>query len=119
MRTVLMATALLLGLVGGCTMEDSHRPYFHDDSKDLPEFSAARLGQPFDDASISEVLSPEEREALSMSEFADMFAPPENDGGERPAPRGQSTGDKIAGASMSLIGVGITLGAMAAPYLLF
>jgi hypothetical protein len=114
--------ALLLVVVAGCQVEDHHRPYFHDDTNDLPEFSAMHLGQPFEDQSVTDILSPDERAALVHSDFSEVVGASDDDltsPHSLEPPKQPNAGDKAAGIGMSLLGVGITLGAMAAPYLLF
>ena len=120
MRTWLMMTLVVVALVVGCAMQDKHRPYFHDEGKYPDAFSATYMGQDFDERSVVDFLSPAEREALRKtdwqmaSEHADEFDQSSTGLGAPP-----STGDKVAGTTMSVIGMGIALGAMAAPFLLY
>ena len=122
---------VLVGLLGvtvvaGCGMEDKHRPFFHDPNAEAPELSAARLGDGFDDDSAADFLRPEEREAvrragitdIHLSEAEDGSAPriPEPATPKGPIGRAFDTAGKIG---VALLGVGLTLGAAVAPFLLF
>lgn len=121
MRTWLGMLVVVGALVGGCGMQDKHRAYFHDEESSRPEFAATHLGQNFDERSVTDFLSPEERQALAMTDWGPRGAfDTGRVSGEPPPPDAdQSTGDKIAGTTMTLLGLGITLGAMVAPYLLY
>ena len=47
--------AAIVIVVAACGV-DQHRPYFHDDAADTPEFSATRLGDPPEEDSVAKVL---------------------------------------------------------------
>ena len=118
MRTWLVVKVAMVALLVSCAVPDKHRAYFHDDTKYPDAFSATHLGQDFDERSVTDLLSPGEREALQKTDwqlssdradaadFASLGAEP-------------STGDKVAGTTMTVVGMAITVGAMVAPYLLF
>ena len=123
MRTWVMwkMAVVVVALVMGCSVPDKHRAYFHDDTKFPEAFSAAHIGQDFEERSVVDLLSPDERGAMRRTDWnwasrdtADGNDPAIAEPGAEP-----STSDKIAGTTMSLIGMGITLGAIAAPYLLY
>jgi hypothetical protein len=108
---------------------DSHRPGFHDDSEDLPAFSAARLGDPFGEGSALDFLEPEEREAVERSGMTGLnFRDDDPAAGSEAEPpdgadpdRRQDEGmlDKASKVGVALLSVGISLGAAAAPFFLF
>jgi hypothetical protein len=124
MRLVVVAVGMAL-LVGACSamqdMEDKR-------AKRDQEFSAGRLDGKFGaDDPIVHMLSPEERNALDHAGLmAEPLPPDEADAAAagadddtdidgRPKTKAQKAGDVM----MSVLTVGITLGMMAAPYLLF
>lgn len=112
---------LVVVLAVGCSVpQDNHRAYFHDDNRYPAEFSASHLGQDFDDSSVTELLSPAERNALTDTEWHRVGREPAGRGSDAFAELGKepTTGDKVAGTTMTLIGLGITVGAMVAPYFL-
>jgi hypothetical protein len=128
-----MKAGRLLGWVGGlfgsmllvaaCGI-DQHRPFFHGDDDETPEFSAARLGDPFDADSVTDFLAPEEREAVMRSGMTGLRLHDANDSGAaRPEPEPKSrigrALDTAGKVGVSLLGVGVTLGAAAAPFLMF
>ena len=114
--------AAVATLVAACAM-DQHRPYFHDEDKDTPEFSAARLGDPIDEDSVADFLKPDERNAVRRSgmtgirvdepkaELDEPAKPPQG-----PVAHALDTAGKVG---VSLLGVGLTIGAAVAPFLLF
>lgn len=119
---------LVVGLVVGCGAMDTHRPLFHEEDDDLPAFSAARLGDRFDEDSAADFLDPSEREALKRSQMGQRPSREERladrqsklDDPQRPPQSGFGHAlDEAGKASLSLFGVGLTLAAAAAPYLLF
>lgn len=124
MRTWLLVKVVIVGLIVGCAgVEDKHRAYFHDDSKYPSGFSASHLGQDFDERGVVDLLSPEERRAMAKTDWswgsrerdvANDFDPSGAELGAEP-----SSSDKFAGATMSVLGMAITLGAMAAPFFLY
>lgn len=112
---------LVVVLTVGCAMqEDKHRAYFHDENKYPAEFSASHLGQDFGDSSVTDLLSPAERQALKGTEWHRVGRDEVGRGDEAFPKLGEepSSSDKVAGATMTLIGLGITVGAMVAPYFL-
>jgi hypothetical protein len=125
MRALAVVKVAAVALVIGCTMHDKHRAYFHDDSKYPEAFSATHLGQGFDESSVVDFLSPAERAALHKTDWhmaaRDSLAESAAAGDLGvTAPGGEpSTGDKIAGATMSVLGMGITVGAIVAPFFLY
>ena len=126
MRTTLVVVALGLLLAAACGTEKS-RVKEPDDG-----FTAARLdGRYDDDDRIVKMLSPEQRDALDragmmrhsavddaagdgeLAEGDEVAADEEGEDAEH------TTGEKVTGTMMSLLAVGVTLGMMVAPYLLF
>ncbi len=104
---------------------ETHRPAFHRDEDDMPEFSASRLGDPMDEGSVADFLTPEEREAVrhsGMAEDVDLdahdaaAAPPR----EPDAPKGAfaRAADKAGKVGVVMLGLGMTFGAMVAPLFL-
>jgi hypothetical protein len=121
MRLVVVAVGVAL-LVGACGAMDEKR------AKRDHEFSAGRLDGKFgSDDAIVHMLSPEERNALDHAGLmAEPLPPDEADAAAagadddtdidgRPKTKAQKAGDVM----MSVLTVGVTLGMMAAPYLLF
>jgi hypothetical protein len=121
MRTALVAVGLAVMMAGGCAAEKNR-------AEKEEKISAARLGGKFrHDDPLVKMLSPDERAALDRAgmlaprpegeELAgdpdSMDADPTTDGEEK------STADKAGDVMMSVLSVGVTLGMMAAPYLLF
>ncbi len=129
-----VVTVAVASLVG-CALEDSHRPVFHDESKDNPELSAGRIGEPWEQSDISQFLNPQERAALARSGAHDLTLSPEEsaDGTvrwvvQRPteaeadtAPVKEDEGmlDKAGRVGVVVFGVGLSVAAAVAPYLLF
>ena len=120
MRMAMVAVVLALAVAGGCAAEKKR-------VEQEDRISAARLGGKFrHDDPLVKMLSPEERVALDR---AGMLAPvPEGEElGEGEDGAGmasaddeeKSTADQAGDVMMSVLTVGITLGMMAAPYLLF
>jgi len=113
--------------VGGCAAQDQHRPFFHDDDKDMQEFSGARLGDSWEDDSVADFLRPEERAALRESGTAALRADdldePDSEASEAvpDESKGGITGalDKAGKVAVSALGVGISIGMVVAPYFLF
>ena len=122
MRFALAAVAVMVALVagGGCAAETKR-------VADEDRLSAGRLDGRFrhDDPLVA-MLSPREREA--MQRVGMLAEPPElaegevdldGDGIADPPVEEQSGMDQAGDVMMSVLSVGITLGMMAAPYLLF
>jgi hypothetical protein len=121
------------GWIGGaCSNVDMHRPFFHDAASESPTLSRARLGESFDEASATEFLSAEERAALVRSGYSaddsillaehpedELLTDREAEAAAKPQGPVKRMLDKTAKVSIVVLSVGMTLGAMAAPYLLF
>lgn len=114
-----------LALVGACGIEDPHhRAAFHDDSVSSPEFDAMGIGDPFGQDSAADFLTPEERDAVRRSgmtgvhadEPAARMSKEEQDQAKSGAAR---TADKAGKVGVALLSVGMTLGAVVAPFFLF
>jgi len=116
--------------LGGCAAQDQHRPFFHDDEKDIPEFSHSRLGDSWEDDSVAEFLRPEERAALRRSGTSglradDLDQPEEEADADDALPEEPQGGpvsralDKAGKVAVSALGVGISVGMIVAPYFLF
>jgi hypothetical protein len=115
-----VAGLVMFGLVGGISAFAQR----HEDDEALPEFSAERLEDPEHD-SILDMLEPEEREAVTrsgMSLGSEPGASPEGPQGpfgpETRQQQGRSEGtlDKIGKISVSVLGVALSLAAVAAPF---
>jgi hypothetical protein len=129
-RGVMVLGALALA---ACGYEDRHRAFFHDDSKDRPEFSAVHLGDGFEDDSAADFLNPTEKEAVEKSRVSDskLEMEPGPDGSLRLVPAKEPAAaarepqqeegflDRAGKVSVSVLGVGLSLAAAAAPFLLF
>ena len=122
MRLALVAVVLAMVVAGGCA-EDQKR------IEREKEFSAARLNGKFQhDDPLVQMLAPSEREAmvragmLEVPEDGDLEgavadAAAAKEGEEDDA--NKSTMDKAGDVMMSVLTVSLSLGMMAAPYLLF
>ena len=113
-----MVVLVAAGLgVAACGL-DKPEPWLGDDTPD--EFSAASLGK---SPVTADMLTPAEREALARDRgkpvlFGDEELASEG-GSEDPRP-GEEDGEEKAGKlALSLLTVGLSLAAAAAPYLLF
>jgi hypothetical protein len=98
---------------------------FHDESRDLPAFSAARLGDPFEEGSAIDFLEPDEQEAvrrLDGSELAladeGQATPEELREATRPQGGMARALDTAGKLGVVLLGVGLTLAAVVAPFFL-
>ena len=116
--------AAIVIVVAACGV-DQHRPYFHDDAADTPEFSATRLGDPPEEDSVAKFLNDDEREAVRRSGMTGirvddpktaLDAVPSEDPPKGPV---GSAMDKAGKVGVSVLGVGLSLAAAAAPFLLF
>ena len=112
----MVAVVLALAMAGGCAAEKQR-------VEKEEKISAARIGGKFrHDDPLVQMLSPEERGALDR---AGMMAPvPEGeelaDADEAGASEDEKSSMDTAGdVMMSVLSVSVTLGMMAAPYLLF
>lgn len=126
MRTSFAVVALVLVAAGGCGMDQKRI----EDEREQ-RFSAARLGGRFHpEDPLVLMLSPGEREAMRRAGMINEDQPPTLDGegdlaeGDDPSsPLGGETEksgmDKAGDVMMSVLTVSLTLGMMAAPYLLF
>jgi hypothetical protein len=118
MRSILVVVGLALAL-GGCAAEEQRE-------KDEKAFAATRLNGKFRESDpIVQMLSPNERAAMANQGLIDDSEPELGPDGEpldaeladgKPP---KSKMDKAGDAMMSVLTVGVTLGMMAAPYLLF
>jgi hypothetical protein len=116
-----VAGLVVFGLVGGASVFGEQR----EDDEALPEFSAERLGDLEEHDSILDMLEPEEREAVErsgMSLGSEPGASPEGTQGpfgpETRQQQGRSEGtlDKIGKIGVSVLGVALSLAAVAAPF---
>jgi hypothetical protein len=115
-----VVVAVVLG-VGACGPE-THRPFFHDDTEDIPEFSAARLGDPWGEGSAADLLGPDEKDAVRRAGMPVREGPsPSAEARAEQEPMGEveSTADKAGKASVALLSVGVTLGMLVAPFFAF
>jgi hypothetical protein len=121
---LLVAVVVALVTAGGCA-EDKRRV------EREKEFSAARLGGKFQvDDPLVRMLSPDERQAMVRAGMLDVpedgdlegavaAAEADADGDGESDLEEKSGMDKAGDVMMSVLTVSITLGMMAAPYLLF
>jgi len=115
---VALVLAGLLGLGGAFALADSG-----DDDEDADEFSASHLGDGMGEGSLWEMLTPEEKAAAEKSgvpwldgEKATAKANASSDG------ESSSTSkklDKAGKVGFSILAVGLSLAAAAAPFLMF
>jgi len=123
MRGAVAAVVTAAVLVVGACGPETHRPFFHDETEDTPEFSAARLGDPFEEGSAADLLGPDERDAVRRAGLPVRDLPPTPEEDARPAKEqpgsvGQAA-DTAGKASIALLSVGLTLGMMVAPFFAF
>jgi hypothetical protein len=118
MRSFFVVVGLAL-VMGGCAAEEQR-------AKEEKAFAASRLNGKFrSQDQIVQMLAPGERQALHNAGMLDESEPelgPDGeplDGTQEADADGKSNMDKAGDAMMSVLTVGITLGMMAAPYLLF
>jgi hypothetical protein len=122
---VLAVAAIVVGgWLGACGMDQKHKPFFHQDDEDGPAYSS-KLGDPLDEDSVAALLTPDEREAVERSGMKVRHESDQDESSDPSSrPKGyadseDSTADKAGKLSMALLTVGITLGAMAAPFFMF
>jgi hypothetical protein len=121
MRIALMAVVVAVAVVAGCAAEKQR-------VEREEKISAARLGGKFhyDDPLVA-MLTPSEREALVRAGMMDerpegepAYGEDQGEGDETASTdEEKSTMDKAGDMMMSVLAVSVTLGMMAAPYLLF
>ena len=122
MRGAVAAMVAVVVLAVGACGPETHRPFFHEDSEDMPEFSAARLGDPWSEGSAADLLGPDEKDAVRRAGMPvrDGASPSaEARAAEEPMNGVESTADKAGKASVALLSVGLTLGALVAPFFMF
>lgn len=122
MRGAVAAVVAVVILALGACRPETHRPFFHDDAEDMPEFSAARLGDPWAEGSAADLLGPDEKEALRRSgkPVRDGLSPSaEARANQEPMSDAESTADTAGKASIAVLSVGLTLGALVAPFFMF
>src|SRR5262249_36849624 len=115
--------AIVVGgwLCGACGMDQSHKPFFHDEDEDTPGYSS-NLADPLDEDSVVALLTPDEREAIEHAgmKLKDDRDPETSAPSERPQGMdGETRADKAGKLTLALLTVGITLGTMAAPFFMF
>jgi hypothetical protein len=120
------ARLLVVGVVvalGACASEKERRPLFHDPETDSAGFSKVRIGDSWEGGSAADFLTAEERAALDRSGMAalraDLLDPEVTDLSEEEEAAEESSLDRAGKMSMSVLAVGLTLGAAIAPYFLF
>jgi hypothetical protein len=110
-----------LVVVGGCSTSLWKSDF---DRENLPEISAADLGVPERPTPAYRHLSPEEIEALERAGIATHY-PDDRAVGDPDAEEdpegfpGETDEDKTGKAIVSVLTVGVTLGALAAPFFMF
>jgi len=121
LRLAVMAVGALLISVGGCSTTMWESDF---DRKNMGEISAADLGVPERPTPAYPHLSPEEIEALERAGI-DTHYPDDRAVGDETAEtddegfRGETDEDKTGKAIVSILSVGVTLGALAAPFFMF
>lgn len=110
LAVVAVAAVVVALLAAACGMDQRSKK-----DEPTPTFSASRLGMPT--TSMWETLTPEQRDALKGSEMYEEF-PAEEVAVEEEDVDG-TTMEKVESVSVSLLSIGVTLGAMAAPFLMF
>lgn len=117
----MVAVGAVLMVVGGCSAKWLESDFDRDN---LPEISAADLGVPERPTPAYRHLSPEEIEALERAGI-DTHYPDDRAVGDPDAEAdpegfpGETGEDKTGKAIVSVLTVGVTLGALAAPFFLF
>jgi hypothetical protein len=124
MRMLLLAAVVAVMVAEGCGLgAEKERQRVRDE-----EFSAARMNGRFKaDDPLVQMLSGSEREAMvragmmeeSELDDAERFAEGEDGEEDGEGDDEKTTSQKAGDAVMSFLVVGVTLGMMAAPYLLF
>lgn len=122
-RLAVVAVGVVLALMGGCS--STSQMFSSDfDRENLPEISAADLGVPERPTPAYQHLTPEERDAMDRAGIATHY-PDTNAVGDAAAEaddegfRGENGEDKTGKAIVSILSVGVTLGALAAPFFMF
>ena len=116
--TLLLGTGLaIVGCVGGCASEKSPPVVGEDD------ITAAHLRNLEDEPPLLRYLSPTDEEARALAEEERLAASgnpvPEASTGRSDLEEEPTTEDKAIGASIGLLQIAITIGAIVAPYFLF
>jgi len=115
----LLAGLTALALLVACGTE--RRPAARDDD-DMPEISAAQLGDAFEDPATADFLAPEERTALDRVQAPRSPQTAGDHAGQDPAPPQGAVAralDDAGKVGIALLSVGATLGAFVAPFFLF
>jgi hypothetical protein len=112
MRRLAVVVAVAAVLAVACGMDQSAKK-----KEPTAVFSASRLGMPT--TSMWQTLTPDQREALQDSEMYEEFPTDEDVALEEGEDPDGTTMEKVESVSVSLLSIGVTLGAMAAPFLMF
>ena len=115
----LLAGLTALALLVACGTE--RRPAARDDD-DMPEISAAQLGDAFEDPATADFLAPEERTALDRVQAPRSPQTAGDHAGQDPAPPQGAVAralDDAGKVGIALLSVAATLGAFIAPFFLF
>src|SRR5438093_9768825 len=115
----LLAGLTVLALLVACGTE--RRPSARDDDDDMPEVSAGRLDDAFEDPATADFLAPEERTALDRVHAPRSPQTGDHAGEDAAPPRGAVARalDDAGKVGIALLSVGATLGAFIAPFFLF
>jgi hypothetical protein len=114
------AGVLGLALVVGCAAERSKgKPFFHQD--DPNEASATHLGDPWGEGSVAEMLGTDERKAVRDAGlgFAEEQPLEPIAGAGEPESGFARRMDQAGKVGVTLLGVGLSAAAVAAPFFLF
>jgi hypothetical protein len=127
MRLAAMVVAVMVAVaIGGCVTAAEKKRVERED-----KISASRISGKFrHDDPIVKMLSADEREALDRAgmmearaegdgELGEDFVDEDGDGEDDALSENKTGMDKAGDVMMSVLSVGVTLGMMAAPYLLF
>jgi len=121
LRLAVVGVGALLVVVGGCSSKMWDSDF---DRENLGAISAADLGVPERPTPAYAHLTPEEIEAMDRAGI-DHHYPDDRAVGDETAEtddegfRGETDEDKTGKAIVSILSVGITLGALAAPFFMF
>jgi hypothetical protein len=117
-----MVAVAALGIGIGCGQAARESPW-HDPRRDSPELSSVRLNDPWAEGSAADFLGPQEREAVSESgaSWTDEEVRLAMKESAKPEPESGfgKAADQAGKVGVTLMGVGITVAAVVAPFFLF
>lgn len=114
------AKVVALAIAVGCGAAARESPW-HDPDKATPELSAVHIGDPWIEGSVADFLGPQEREAVTNSglSWADEDVRTAMKDAQPTRSENERMLDHAGKLGVTLMGVGITIGAAVAPFFLF